>query len=292
MTTVLVLCTVGFVSAQINKIDYKKSVVENANQLKMLDSRLQLIPQSIFKVQEKTYAAGNFYIDTYEMTNSFYNAFLKDLQTNKLTDLYEKYKVDAQQWVKLSEAFETASKYYHTDSKYNEYPVVNISKEAANAFCEWLTCLYNNWPQAKHSGARFCLPTESEWLVAAAGGNELAIYPWEGKFLRDKKGELMANFKVAGEENIRLNADGKVEILDDNVIYRTTLMPKNSFTPNKYGIYQMSGNASEMTEDDKIKGGSWHSYGYYMLISAEQEPELYPTPNPFTGFRVVMKMQK
>ena len=127
--------------------------------------------------------------------------------------------------------------------------------------------------------------------MAAAGGVENAIYPWEGKFLRNKKGEWNSNFRIAGEENIRLNKDGNIEILDNNVLYQTALVPVRTFAPNKYGIFQMAGNAAEMTSEGKVKGGSWHSYGYYMQIAADDEPEIDKLPNAFTGFRIVMTVR-
>ncbi len=279
-------------NAELNKIDYKKSAIDNALQIKALDNRLKLIQSGKFITTEKTYSASNYYIDIQETTNSFYNAFLNDLKKNKLTEIYEKCKIDNSTWIKLSEAFETASKYYHTDSKYNEYPVVNITKESAELFCQWLTNVYAASTATKYKNAIFALPTEEEWLVAAAGGIENTIYPWEGKFLHNKKGELMANFRVAGEENIRINPNtGNIEVLDNNVLYQSSPVPVKSFTPNNYGIYQMSGNVAELTSDGKVKGGSWHSYGYYMQLAAEDIPGENTQPNPFTGFRVIMHVK-
>lgn len=276
-------------NAGLEKINYKKSAVTNALQIKALDSRLKFIQNGKFTTIDKTYSAENYYIDMFEITNSFYNAFLNDLKNNNLNDLFDKCQIDHSKWKILSEAFENASKYYHTDEKYNEFPVVNITEEAAELFCQWLTKVYAATSTAKYKNATFTLPTENEWLVAAAGGLENTIYPWEGKFLQNKKGEWLANFKIAGEENIRINSKtGNVEILDNNVLYQTTLVPVRSYVPNNYGLYQMSGNAAELTIEGKVKGGSWHSYGYYMQIAADDEYGENKLPNPFTGFRVVM----
>ncbi len=273
----------------LDKIDFSKSLPANLINLKTLETGMKYIGQNAYKFQEKNVSAGGFYISATETTNKFYNAFLKDLQDNGLTDLYEQCKIISDGWMRVSEAFESTSKTYHSDPKWNDYPVVNITKEAAETFCLWLTKLYAAYNGAKFNNAEFRLPTESEWIVAAAGGNDNAIYPWDGKFLRNKKGEWAANFRIAGEENIRLNNQtGNIEILDNNVLYQTALVPVKAFMPNKYGIFQMAGNAAEMTSDNKVKGGSWHSYGYYMQIAADDEPEIDKLPNPFTGFRFVM----
>lgn len=290
LTSVLILTSVFcFAQNSIDKINFAKSAADNSALLKALDASMKFVPEKSVKVNDITFKSGNMYIDAFETTNAFYNAFLKDLKDNSLNDLFEQCKVCNSKWLELSEAYETASKYYHIDTKYNDYPVVNISKQAAETFCAWLTKLYAAYSASKYKNTEFFLPDEALWIVASNAGIENAVYPWEGKFLRNKKGEYMANFKVAGEENIRINKAGNIEILDNNVLYQTIFAPVKTYSPNVLGLYQMSGNAAEMTSDGKIKGGSWHSYGYYMQISAEDEPgEL---PNPFTGFRVAMKIK-
>ena len=74
----------------LEKINYKKSAVTNALQIKALDSRLKFIQNGKFTTIDKTYSAENYYIDMFEITNSFYNAFLNDLKNNNLNDLFDK----------------------------------------------------------------------------------------------------------------------------------------------------------------------------------------------------------
>ena len=52
------------------------------------------------------------------------------------------------------------------------YPVTNISWEAANAYCQWLSGV---------SGEKVCLPTEAEWEKAARGG-DARVGPWGNVF--------------------------------------------------------------------------------------------------------------
>ena len=289
LATILCCTTICFGQKELDKIDYNKSVAANLISIKNIEAGMKYVGQSAYKSVDKNVSAGGYYISIVETSNGIYNAFLKDLKDNGLNDIYEACKVDGEGWMRISEAFESTAKTYHTDTKWNEYPVVNITKEAAETFCLWFTKLYAAYNGAKYNNAEFRLPTESEWIVAAAGGNGNALYPWEGKFLRDKKGERNANFHIVGEENIRINKEtGNVEILDNNVLYQTALVPVKTFAPNKYGIFQMAGNAAEMTTDGKVKGGSWHSFGYYMQIAADDEPGIEKLPNPFTGFRLVM----
>ena len=61
--------------------------------------------------------------------------------------------------------------------------------------------------------------------------------------------------------------------------------PVNSYHPNDYGVYCMSGNVAEMIADSSItKGGSWGSLPYYLQI-ASSEP--YKGASPYVGFRFV-----
>jgi formylglycine-generating enzyme required for sulfatase activity/tRNA A-37 threonylcarbamoyl transferase component Bud32 len=55
---------------------------------------------------------------------------------------------------------------YRDDPLYDDYPVVNISWDQANAYCQWA---------GKH------LPSEAQWEYAAGGPDNLS-WPWDDKF--------------------------------------------------------------------------------------------------------------
>ena len=62
-------------------------------------------------------------------------------------------------------------------------------------------------PKGNSEKVKFRLPTEEEWIIAAQGGNNSAIYPWQGNELKNKKGKFMCNFarthdKVEGVSGI------------------------------------------------------------------------------------------
>ncbi len=56
--------------------------------------------------------------------------------------------------------------------KYQDHPVVEITREDAMAYCEWL---------GRKDGCRYRLPTREEWQVAARGVDGRS-YPWGNRF--------------------------------------------------------------------------------------------------------------
>ena len=123
---------------------------------------------------------------------------------------------------------------YFSHPSYNEYPVVGVSWEQANAFCNWRTdyLLAGLGPQARFV-QRYRLPTEAEWEFAARGKEE-NVYPWRAEEeMKSDKGCYYANYKVNRGDYTQ----------DGNLI--TTRA--GSYPPNSNGLYDMAGNVAEWT---------------------------------------------
>ncbi|MGV3599122.1 MAG: SUMF1/EgtB/PvdO family nonheme iron enzyme [Bacteroidota bacterium] len=254
-----------------------------------------------YKSFKGSYAKVNdsLYAGISEVSNSQFNKFLDYLRVHGQETLAINYNFDTAKWVEGLSFWEPMAKYYHSHSAYKDYPAVNVSYESAAAYCQWLTNEYQKNPNRMFKKVVFRLPTESEWKQAARGGKESYLFPWGGPFLRNSKGNHLANYRSIPESSAKdtvindLNVviinrsalEGVVKAIGDNGIITT---PVKSYWPNLYGLYNMAGNVSEMlAEKGHTKGGNWKSLGYYLRIDAEDEfggKQL--TPSPLVGFRV------
>lgn len=112
--------------------------------------------------QEKMAAVGNFFMDTYEVTNGQFVSFL-----NEKGNLRE----GEQPWIHLDADadIERSDDHFRVMPGYETYPVTQVSWYGAKAYCEW-------------AGKR--LPTESEWQQACEGDGHQP-YPWGQTFEPD-----------------------------------------------------------------------------------------------------------
>lgn len=197
---------------------------------------------------------------------------------------------------------------YFSHQAFNEYPVVGVSWEQANAFCHWRTKLKEKALKLVKSNIvnNYRLPTEAEWEYAARGGIENNMYPWGGPYTSTDKGCYLANFKPQRGNYV---ADSW---------YTAKTMKVGSFDPNGYGLYDMAGNVAEWTStayweasnemvhdlnpelqyDAKpsdppamkrkvVRGGSWKDVSYYLQVST-RDFNYQDSARSYVGFRCVM----
>ena len=194
-------------------------------------------------------------------------------------------------------------KLYFSSPNYNDYPVVGVTWEQAEAFCAWRTnyLLRGLGPQARYI-QRYRLPTEIEWEYAARG-KEGNPYPWQGDEAKSKDGCFFANFKP---DRGNYTEDGNL------ITSRVGIYGANS-----NGLFDMAGNVAEWTstvyteagvnamadlnpqlvynaakEDPyvlkrkSVRGGSWKD-PMSLIKSAWRSWEYQNQPRSYVGFRCV-----
>ncbi|MEA3505128.1 MAG: SUMF1/EgtB/PvdO family nonheme iron enzyme [Bacteroidota bacterium] len=200
---------------------------------------------------------------------------------------------------------EPMTKMYFWHPAYDNYPVVGVSWKQARAFSIWRTQLMSSFLSSRSEAVvhEFRLPSESEWEWAARGGYEGNPYPWGGPYTRNAKGCFLANFKPM-----------RGDYVDDGGL-RTVIV--GHYPANDFGLYDMSGNVAEWTddsfdeagnsytwdlnpvhkyeakEDDPItfkrkvvRGGSWKDVAYYLRVDSRSY-EYQDTAKCYVGFRCV-----
>lgn len=201
---------------------------------------------------------------------------------------------------------ETYLRNYFSNAAYNDYPVVGVTWEQANAFCAWRTdyLLKGLGAEARYV-QRYRLPTEAEWEYAARGKQQNE-FPWENKDVKNGDGCFYANFKP---DRGNYTEDGNL-ITSKVGIYAS----------NSNGLYDMAGNVAEWTstiytesgidamndlnptlvynaakEDPyrlkkkSVRGGSWKDPESY-IRSAWRTWEYQNQPRSYIGFRCVRSL--
>ena len=199
---------------------------------------------------------------------------------------------------------EQYARYYFSSPIYDDYPVVGVSWEQANAFCAWRTeYLKQSYGMRGIEVEPFRLPTEAEWEYAARAGNNDQSFSWKTDVARAARGCFNGNFKP-GDGNY--SKDGYI-----------ITSPVGAYSSNDFGLYDMSGNVAEWTstawsesgvhgaadinpdyrynaakEDPYrlkrkvIRGGSWKDASHYVRADVRSW-EYQNEQRSFIGFRCV-----
>lgn len=222
------------------------------------------------------------YVCRTEVANAEYNEFLFYMKRDA-PETVASLLPDTAQWKnpKYCSLCEPFAVHYHTHSAYLPYPVVNVSPEAAEAYCAWLTEFNNSRGLFANSEFEvvYRLPRRDEWMLAARGGKADARYAWESarKASKDK-----------APANYLLESDAAASITSASDL--TVTAPAISYVPNGYNLYNMSGNVAELLANGEgVAGGSWRDPQSATAIDAI---EPYDGPAPTVGFRVVAEVRK
>lgn len=197
------------------------------------------------------------------------------------------------------------SRLYFNHGDYDNFPVVGVSWEQAEAFCAWRSRIFKQGIEVPEGVIveDFRLPTEAEWEYAARVGDSTRRYPWSESDIEGDNSCYFGNFKPDEGD---YTADG-------------FLIPASvgSYSPNDFGLYDMAGNVAEWTstaysasaykevddinpqlefhatrEDNStlrmkvVRGGSWKDIARF-IRSNVRDKELQEAHRSYIGFRCV-----
>ena len=196
------------------------------------------------------------------------------------------------------------------DFEQNEHhPVVNVSREEAEAFAAWLT------EQERANGIiedtdTYRLPTDEEWshLVGCKDNDGAspyerqrrrstasAEYPWGRKWPPAHNSGNFADISAMPS----LRADHIIQNYHDDFAYTA---PVGSFAPNALGLHDLAGNVQEWVSGDYggpenfhfrnygvTRGGDYTSFRPGQLNSFSRTPRPANTRRPTVGFRLVLE---
>lgn len=271
----------------------KKAIIKQKNlMLKMLaktdSKKYAYFPSGNITIAGQTISLQSFFMQTTEVTNLEYRTFLYDLLLKGKKEEYIAALPDEKMWVKVfTENQKNMAKDYFTHPSYDDYPVVNISSTGVEMYCEWLLKEVElKYPDKDFSKIKPRIPVREEWIYAASSCGKNMIYPWETDSTKNEHGCYLCNYKPFPNS-----------FFEDGGFYTVKV---DSYNPNPFGLYNMSGNAAELVYDlDRSQskpwehktlstaGGGWMDNAETIKIVPKDTPVKITEPHPNVGFRVV-----
>lgn len=239
-----------------------------------IDNCVSVYPNDYYLYASKTEVSNSEYADFVNENNS---VWVESKDTISLLP-------DSSLWMLLGDRFEALKIYYYRHPAYQNYPVVNVSKQQAELFCKWKTISLNQ--ELRKENSRFDsvivrLPTVDEWKYIATSGHPYYTYSWEGHQLRYPEGEKMGDFRC----NFNSSKYSNAQFGD----YADLTAPVVAYRANELGVYNTSGNVSEFVSDnDYAYGGHYFSSYEGVTVNSKVKGIAMPT----NGFRYVVEVVK
>ncbi len=220
---------------------------------------------------------SDFYIGKYEVTHKEYIYFLNDINCSSSGSYNGEELIDMDSYA--CAVGYSGGKFYFKGSSYAEdilCPVIEVTWYGANEYCKWLS---------GKTGKTYRLPTEAEWEYATGGGS--THQKWAGT---DYESSLSSYAWYSSNSGSKTHKVG-------------------TKSPNKFGLYDMSGNVWEWCNDwyesyssssqtdpkgpssgsDRVfRGGSWYDNASRCRVAFRYHN--YPTFSSHDiGFRVAAR---
>ncbi|MBN8457127.1 MAG: SUMF1/EgtB/PvdO family nonheme iron enzyme [Verrucomicrobia bacterium] len=187
-----------------------------------------------------------------------------------------------------------------------DHPVVFVSRDDANAFCEWLTQRERKPGEDRITVSQlYRLPTDLEWsaMVGLSENHELSpswrdahkaqVFPWGDAWPPPAKCGNLADSSAAATGGIV--GEKAIAGYDDGFAGTS---PVGSFPANELKLFDLAGNVYEWVADDNspldryrlgvLRGGSWTTFRRDHLYSGARYPQPAKAIADIYGFRVVL----
>ncbi len=190
------------------------------------------------------------------------------------------------------------------------HPVVNVSRQEAEAFARWLTEREQKRGLIENTD-QYRLPTDAEWSLMAGLSAEDGASPYERdhhytgfaeqKFIWGKRWPPMrdsGNFADTSAQ-VHVPQDLYIELYRDGFPYTA---PVGSFPANTLGLHDLSGNVQEWVSDQYAgptefglhhhgvtRGGDYTSFSPKQLHLGRRVPLPADMRTPTVGFRLMLE---
>lgn len=183
-------------------------------------------PRRLDEAQRRTTISRPFYIGAHEVTVGQFRRFASE-RPNEVDKGGQTVLPDG-----LNRLNPTGSWDQPGFPQTDRHPVVFVSWEEANRFCQWLS---------EKEGKTYRLPTEAEWEYAARAGSQTSF--WWGDDASGAASRANIGDQVFAE---RFPArDYRTGFRDGHALPA----PVGSYAPNVFGLYDVAGNAVEWVQD-------------------------------------------
>lgn len=229
---------------------------------------------SLANVQSASVTVSSYFLDIEEVANTSWREYTMTMQQayGLESSIYKQSLPDTTVWKQELAYNEPFVESYFRHPAFSDYPVVGVTWQQANDFCQWRTdrtneerlvaegiilpagrrdtALYGKVfstmryiksltsrpleEQLKHLTPAYRLPTEAEWEYAAIGSVEHGKNSiyWEDNALKTN------NKRHQGTLLANFKGDKDYALLSVHL-----------FLPNDFGVYNMAGNAAEWVQD-------------------------------------------
>lgn len=308
---------------KIDKAEKRVPVLTEKDRLKYKSIKHQMIA-SLVKLNKnlytkipanKTIHAGEsvildgFAIRNVGITNLEYKAFLADLLARNRNEDYLVCEVHTENWAKHG-CNKLAGDYFQ-EKTYNDFPVVNISYEAAKLFCQWLeeeTGDYIRQNNLKLKPLKIRLPYDEEWVFSAREGYAKIAFEKGYNTIYDESAGLVNRSFTNRVELVKKHAE-HVDTLygyyatnrygwtekDMTDFFATGLAyydcePTDTILSERMKVLGKFGHVSEMVPQKNnnklwLSGLSWKNKEQYQKLEQEFKTN---ASSPFVGFRIIV----